>query len=251
MIYSSDIISISISILCAYMLSNIIFYFYIIKNSSNIAILQNAGKRMKLQTIGHRGSIQEGLPENTIASFKDAIEAGCNCIEFDVWLTNDKKVVIHHDDTVLRMTNSNIDKKIYEMNYSELPVIDINNKNKKYDRSHLYSKSDLEKIPLLLDVLPLIPDHISIIIEFKQNSNELINEVQRILKIKNRNKNIIWFSLDENINIKLRSFNSSIPTITSIIGMLKILSYYYLGILPFINISDSVFGITVQAVNNN
>ena len=129
MILNNDIsTAVFVSILVLYIFSNAMLYFYIIKVAkTNTSISEfSTDKRKKLQTIGHRGSIKEGLPENTIASFKDAIKAGCDCIEFDVWLTNDHQVVIHHDDTVFRMTNVNMNKKIYETNYNELPKIDIN-----------------------------------------------------------------------------------------------------------------------------
>jgi len=48
--------------------------------------------------VGHRGA--RGLmPENTIPSFKKAIEVGANTIEFDVHITKDEKVVIYHDNS--------------------------------------------------------------------------------------------------------------------------------------------------------
>lgn len=59
---------------------------------------------------------------------------------------------------------------------------------------------------------------------------------------------VFWFSLIDSINNKLKKFDSSIPTITSVEGVLKILVYYHLGILPFLPIDDWVFGITIEEV---
>ena len=42
--------------------------------------------------IGHRGSKDEGYPENTILAFKRAIDVGVHVIELDVWLTKDRKI---------------------------------------------------------------------------------------------------------------------------------------------------------------
>ncbi len=50
--------------------------------------------------IGHRGA--RGLaPENTLASFKAALEAGVDGVEFDVRSTKDSKLVILHDSKLL------------------------------------------------------------------------------------------------------------------------------------------------------
>lgn len=54
--------------------------------------------------IAHRGARQEA-PENTLASFERASEAGFNWIEFDVRLTKDDRLVIFHDDSLERTTN--------------------------------------------------------------------------------------------------------------------------------------------------
>jgi hypothetical protein len=45
-----------------------------------------------VELIAHRGSRSEGLPENTIAAFKDSVAAGAHVVELDVWLTTDGKV---------------------------------------------------------------------------------------------------------------------------------------------------------------
>lgn len=53
---------------------------------------------------GHRGAA--GLePENTIRSFKKALELGVDQVELDVHLTKDNKLVVIHDVTVERTTN--------------------------------------------------------------------------------------------------------------------------------------------------
>ena len=54
-------------------------------------------------TIGHRGA-KAHAPENTIASFKKAIEMGVDMIELDVHLSNDLVPMVIHDATVNRTT---------------------------------------------------------------------------------------------------------------------------------------------------
>jgi len=53
---------------------------------------------------GHRG-YKTLYPENTIISFKKAIEIGVDMIEMDLNLTRDKQLVVIHDNTLDRTTN--------------------------------------------------------------------------------------------------------------------------------------------------
>ncbi len=77
--------------------------------------------------VGHRGApLYE--PENTIESFKKAIEFGVDFFECDVHLTRDEEVVIIHDHTLDRTTNS----KGYVNDYTlkELKKIIVGGKHK-------------------------------------------------------------------------------------------------------------------------
>jgi len=50
----------------------------------------------QLYNIGHRGAPYY-FPENTIASFRKAVELGANGLEFDLCFTKDKKIAVLHD----------------------------------------------------------------------------------------------------------------------------------------------------------
>eukprot|EP00347_Sterkiella_histriomuscorum_P002298 403368694 len=52
---------------------------------------QPLSKRVQIQ--GHRGGFK---PENTMASFKQAVEHGLDAIELDVWLTKDGHLIVIH-----------------------------------------------------------------------------------------------------------------------------------------------------------
>lgn len=54
--------------------------------------------------IGHRGACAYA-PENTFASFEQALAMGCRFIEFDVMCSADGEPFIIHDDTLKRTTN--------------------------------------------------------------------------------------------------------------------------------------------------
>ena len=50
------------------------------------------------KVVAHRGAFKEnGFPENSIASLKEAIRLGCTGTEFDVRMTADDSLVINHD----------------------------------------------------------------------------------------------------------------------------------------------------------
>ncbi len=221
----------------------IFFFFYLlftffpqlIHKKKNLGLV-----RTYVSQIAHRGSKNEGIPENTKAAFTNAINSGLHVIELDVWLSKDNKVVVFHDHNFTRMTDGANDSLVTDLNYNEFPSISAENK-------HLDSL-DYTKIPLLEDILKITPKNVAMIIEFKQDSDFLIEEVHRLIQACDRYHSTFWFSLEEKINSKLRKFDKNVPTITSIIGMLKVLFLHYLCMLPFVDIEDSVFGITVEEV---
>jgi glycerophosphoryl diester phosphodiesterase len=56
--------------------------------------------------IGHRGAAAHA-PENTLPSFRRAMELGADMVELDVHLSSDGELVVIHDDTLDRTTNGN------------------------------------------------------------------------------------------------------------------------------------------------
>jgi glycerophosphoryl diester phosphodiesterase len=53
----------------------------------------------------HRGASAE-RPENTLDAFQRAMEIGVDSLELDAHLTRDNVLIVHHDDTALRMCGS-------------------------------------------------------------------------------------------------------------------------------------------------
>lgn len=73
------------------------------------------------RVIGHRGSAGTA-PENTMISFELAAAIGVDVLELDIHLTKDKRVVVCHDETVDRTTNST--GRIKDMTLAELQQLD-------------------------------------------------------------------------------------------------------------------------------
>jgi glycerophosphoryl diester phosphodiesterase len=69
----------------------------------------------------HQGGAWEG-PSSTLYAIAAALEAGATAIELDVHATADGQLVVCHDPTVDRTTNSS--GRIAELTYSELAALD-------------------------------------------------------------------------------------------------------------------------------
>lgn len=100
---------------------------------------------MAVMVIGHRGDPTHA-PENTIASFKKAIELGVNGIELDVQMSKDGYLVVIHDEKVDRTTDGNGFVKDYTL--KELKNLDAGIKFGKEFAG--------ERIPTLEEVFQLI-----------------------------------------------------------------------------------------------
>jgi glycerophosphoryl diester phosphodiesterase len=64
-----------------------------------------ADRPARPMVVAHRGASVE-QPENTIAAFEAAIDAGADAVEFDVRLTVDGHAVVMHDPDVSRTTDA-------------------------------------------------------------------------------------------------------------------------------------------------
>lgn len=111
--------------------------------------------------IAHRG-IRHRFPENTIAAFQGAINAGAHMIELDVCLTKDRQIVVIHDETVDRTTNGN--GKVRRLTMEELAQLDAG--------SWFDPKFSGEQLPTLAQVLALAKGKILVNIEIKPEAFE-------------------------------------------------------------------------------
>lgn len=75
----------------------------------------------KIKVAGHRG-LPARVPENTMESFKAAVEAGVDQIETDVRITKDGELVLIHDAKVDRTTNGT--GKVADFTLGELKKLD-------------------------------------------------------------------------------------------------------------------------------
>lgn len=123
-----------------------------------------------MKIIGHRGAAGLAL-ENTLESIKEGLQAGADIIEVDIRLTHDNKIVLCHDDDLLRTYG--VDLRIRNSTLKQLRI-------------------PCPTLPTLEDALKLLKNK-ALIIELKE-----VIEPERILAItKNYPK----------VDIKFASFN--------------------------------------------
>jgi len=99
---------------------------------------------------GHRGNPAEH-PENTLRSFRSAIELGVDMIECDVHLTSDGELIVIHDHMLERTTNGF--GLVGQKSLAELRELDA---------------GEGERLPLLSEVCELARDRVALCIEMKQ-----------------------------------------------------------------------------------
>ncbi len=101
-----------------------------------------------IEIVAHRGASSEA-PENTLAAFRLGYEQADAC-ELDIHLSKDGQVVVIHDANTKR--TAGFDRPVAQQTLAELRTLDAGKG---------------EKIPLLSEVVALIPDGKRLFIEIK------------------------------------------------------------------------------------
>jgi glycerophosphoryl diester phosphodiesterase len=96
----------------------------------------------EITPIAHRGA-SSYAPENTFAAFDLAVEMGIGEIELDVHFTKDSQIIVIHDETLDRTTNST--GPVCDWTLEELQSLDAG--------SWFDEKFSGEKIPALGETL--------------------------------------------------------------------------------------------------
>lgn len=135
---------------------------------------------------GHRGCKAEA-PENTLVSFSLALEQGCEALELDIHLSADNDIIVCHDRTIDRTTDRQ--GAIRQLTTAELKQADA---GKWFD-----AKYAGEKIPLLEEVLDLVPPSVFLNIEIKDScGGEIESRLIELLTRRNRMANAVVTSFD-------------------------------------------------------
>lgn len=142
--------------------------------------------------IGHRGA-RAYEPENTLSSFRKAIELGATAIELDVRKTKDGKLVVIHNADVNKTTNS--EGAVNELTLEQIQKL-VTDKN--------------EHIPTLDDVLDAVGKKVKILVEIKEVGTE--KQILDLIQKKGLLDNVILVSFHEESLKTVRELNNKVET---------------------------------------
>jgi len=121
--------------------------------------------------IAHRGA-SALAPENTLSSFRRAVEIGADGIEFDVRLAKDGIPVVIHDATLSRTGHR--DGDVAELTSAELAKVDVGSWFNHEHRNHASDDFSIDTVPTLEAVLEEMRDFRGLIfIELKCRDAEV------------------------------------------------------------------------------
>lgn len=122
--------------------------------------------------VGHRG-VKALYPENTMLSFRKAIELGVDGIEMDIRMTKDGHLVVIHDSDVNRTTNAT--GPVADFTLAELKQLDAG--------SYFSSEYANEKIPTFEEFLDLVKDKKLLLnVEIKDYRKDVIDKTIKMLE---------------------------------------------------------------------
>ncbi len=142
--------------------------------------------------IGHRGA-RAYEPENTLRSFRKALELGVDAVELDVRRTKDNEMVVIHDARIDRTTDGK--GLVNELTLNEI--------------KQLFTEKD-EKIPTLEEAFDFLNKKVKILIELKETGLE--EKVLNLIQEKGLEKNVTIVSFLEEALRKVRELDDEMET---------------------------------------
>ncbi|MGB5751174.1 MAG: glycerophosphodiester phosphodiesterase family protein [Desulfobacterales bacterium] len=180
--------------------------------------------------IAHRGYSQN-FPENTLAAVQAALTAGVPMIEIDVMFSRDRKLVVIHDATLERTTNSR--GAVNDVKMEALQQLDAG--------SWFNSKCAGEHLPELSEVLDLVNGQARLNIEIKADAYEhhhppdaIERQIVKLVKQKNMQDSVLISSFEIDILVQIASMEdppaialiSKTPTSKRIVEICKHLKVF-------------------------
>ena len=148
----------------------ILFAVYCFLVAPNLFHRKLSNKQLTAWNYAHRGlhNIKRGIPENSLAAFERAVNAGYG-IELDVRETRDHALVIHHDETLERSCGDS--RRVCDVPLEELQQLSLFGTE--------------EYIPTFDEVLQLVDGRVPLIVELKTDyrNRDLAEKVYQRLRV--------------------------------------------------------------------
>lgn len=140
--------------------------------------------------IGHRGA-RAYEPENTLSSFKRALELGVDAVELDVRKTKDNEIVVIHNSDVNKTTNGN--GSVGDFTLEQI-------------KKFVTEKG--EHIPTLEEVLDALGKRVKILVELKEPGLE--EKVLNLIRRKGLIGKVLIISFNEDVLRKVRDLDDKV-----------------------------------------
>lgn len=137
--------------------------------------------------VAHRGFAGVN-PENTLPAVQRACAAGADVVEVDVMPCADGDVVVFHDPTPARVTDApgpSADRPVWETPRSELRDLDVLGTG--------------EPVPLLAEVLDVVPPDVGLNVEFKNPGSEALRFAERLPEGAVADQRDVWLPFAERV----------------------------------------------------
>ena len=142
--------------------------------------------------IGHRGA-RAYEPENTLSSFRRALELGVDAVELDVRRTRDNELVVIHNADVNKTTDGS--GAVNELTLEEI---------------QRFVTEKGEHVPTLEDVLDAVAKRVKVLVELKEAGTE--EQVISLIRKKRLTENVIIISFHEDALRKVRELSDEVET---------------------------------------
>ena len=202
----------------------------------------HGNKMGSLKISAHRGGAGEFI-ENTMPAFNHSVQLGVDMLEIDVQETKDSVIVISHDNDMYRSTGQK--GLISETLFNDLPPYS-NHLFLQFDRVQCVS-SQADYSFVKLDDLFEYHKEIIIHIDTKDGKPSLVNSVSELIVKHDRLKNTVWGNMSEAKNDLCYSVNPDITMFMSIRKVIFTYLMFYLGLIGFYPMKESVFDIPMPS----
>jgi glycerophosphoryl diester phosphodiesterase len=132
--------------------------------------------------VAHRGA-HNGIPENTLAAYKAAIEMGVDFVEVDLRTTKDGHIVSIHNKRIDSYVTDSRHGLVSEMTLEQLKQLDIG--------SRIGPQWSNERIPTFEEILELCKGRVGIYLDLKDAS---VEQVVSIVKEWDMAKQVLWYA---------------------------------------------------------
>ena len=131
--------------------------------------------------VAHRGAHQ-GVPENTLAAYRKAIELGADFVEVDIQMTKDGRFVSVHNSDIAKYVPGRTDK-VKDLTLGELQAFDVG--------SVVGPKWQGERIPSFAEILDVCKGKIGIYIDLKDAP---VKPLVKLIQERGMERDVVWYA---------------------------------------------------------